>query len=143
MKLILSSLTLVAAVILATRFYLPIPHTDARVALTYERMLNVLASTPNSATILYDRVSIGYNTNSDLLVDATAVMEQLNLKPGVAKAHEKLTSLSDFAELVTYFMSDGSAVERVIVDTNACKTIVAAARQVKGMNEIVSRNLLI
>jgi ADP-dependent glucokinase len=102
-------------------------------ASVYERFKAILSADPNSAQVHYPLVGVGYNTGSDLVVRAISVLNQLELRPSQdSKSVESVSSLEDLSDLVSHFMSQGSAAERVIVNLDLCARIVNAARATEG-----------
>ena len=134
MKLIAAVIVVIAAVYLA-QLYIPYQASDDPTpSEIHFWMSSTLRVTPNAFKVYYPKVGVGYNTNADLIVRATSVLDELKLaEPAKPTVPEAVTSLEDFAELVTRFMRDGSAVERAIINFEVCNAIVAAARRVEGM----------
>lgn len=135
MKLIWAVPVALLAVLLAHQF-LPWDFTESPEARFYQTSLTWLQSTPSSSLIRFQQVAVGYNTNADLVADAVLVLERLGLhqppSKTLRKAHDRVRLLSDFSSLVAYYMTQGSAAERVIVDKEVCTAIVDAARAIGG-----------
>lgn len=133
MRRLLALLALLIAVIIM-QIYVPHEPSEApTTASLFAAMLDYVDSAPGGSQVHYDKVAIGYNTNSDLVVDAIPVMNQLGVSnPPSGNVHDSISTPADLAELVAHFMASGSAVERVITNYEACKAIVGAARSIPG-----------
>lgn len=104
---------------------------DTSVAAT---AIHAMQNMIKSAKIHYKKLSIGYNTNVDLIVDALGVLKALRVDPTSTQLHphSSLKSLQEFQDTFANFFSQGSAAERLIENAELCASIVAAAQKVSG-----------
>ena len=135
MKLLWAVVVVITAVLLA-HHYLPGETSESPEIHFWKAALSFIDSSPQASTIHYNNVAVGYNTNADLVSDAVLVLQRLGFSEPPSKidrkSHDKIQRLADFSSLVAYFMTQGSAAERVIVDRDVCTSIVSAARATGG-----------
>jgi ADP-dependent glucokinase len=147
MKLIAVIGIVVAAVLLGPMFFpaVEVEEANSKEAVLFAAMKELVSTDPERASCLYKSVAVGYNTNTDLVTSAVAVVKALGYeKPiEIGKPSDSISSLSDFVSLIGYFMREGSAVERVIVDYDLCKTIVDTSRQGVAVEHIGGNAALI
>lgn len=129
------SIFVVLAAVYAAREFFPWDSNETRESLFLQTSLSLL-NHPESNVIRFKEVAVGYNTNADLVADAVSVLKKLGHANPPRKEDrvpvDKVQHLSDFTSLVSYFMTQGSAAERIIVDKEVCGTIVTAARDIGG-----------
>lgn len=138
MKLVGTLLVLALAIIFSQRYLAPVQQLSKEAKLLTQ-FNSFLESSPLHSAVHWKDVSVGYNTNTDLVVDAVSVLKALGFaKPPAQSVSPSIEKMDDFTALVAYFMAQGSAVERVIVDTGLCETIVNAAVKAHGTKEAES-----
>lgn len=129
------SIVVVLAAVFAARQFLPWDSSETRESLFLQTSLSLLDHAESNAIRFHD-VAVGYNTNADLVADAVSVLKKLGHDKPPRKEDrvpvDKVSQLSDFTSLVSYFMTQGSAAERIIVDRQVCGTIATAARDIGG-----------
>jgi len=74
-------------------------------------------------------VAVGYNTNLDLIVDATDLLESLGVKPQPSTTPPSpiINTIEQFEKTFTYYFKSGSAAERFVQDESTFKTIIDKA----------------
>lgn len=143
MRLVVYIALVVLAVVVA-QIYVPSATPEVTIEeKLLESMMSISggSSSLQGAPVYYKKVAIGYNTNTDLVTNAVAVAKALGHEkpPEFEKPANRISNIHDFLALLGYFMTDGSAVERVITDYDTCRTIVDAARLTEGMYHLFFR----
>ncbi|KAF2074331.1 hypothetical protein CYY_004352 [Polysphondylium violaceum] len=74
-------------------------------------------------------VAVGYNTNLDLIVDATDLLEALKLSPSKSSVSpsQTINNLDQFEKTFSYYFKSGSAAERFVQDESTFKEIIDKA----------------
>ena len=138
MKIVVSLFIVAVAIVFSQLYIVPVGELSPETNLL-RQYASFLDSSPQNRVVHWKRVAVGYNTNTDLVADAVSVLNILGhaQPPTVPSACSSIEKMDDFTALVSYFMAQGSAVERVIVNVELCETIVQAAQKAQGMQSIV------
>jgi ADP-dependent glucokinase len=79
-------------------------------------------------------VALGYNSNLDLRVNATALCTKLGIEPSqLAQSNSIISSLRDLQQTFAYYFSQGSAAERFVSDLQLFQHIVKEAKSLSDI----------
>lgn len=73
------------------------------------------------------RIAVGVNSNLDMIVSATELLQALNITPGASADHTSLDSLQDLQEIVSYSMQHCAGTERFFSNLEVFQQTVQAA----------------
>ncbi|KAK6179202.1 hypothetical protein SNE40_011617 [Patella caerulea] len=88
----------------------------------------------------FQRLSVGVNSNLDIIVDGVKLLKKLGISPGKQKNHDIIDNLEELQETFSYFFDKGSAAERIFSEPSIYKQITNAAKTLPGVEYYIGGN---
>ncbi|XP_013090269.2 ADP-dependent glucokinase-like isoform X1 [Biomphalaria glabrata] len=88
----------------------------------------------------FQKLSVGVNSNIDIIVSGVSLLKALNISPGNKKNNNVLSSFSELQETFSYYFARGSAAERTFADQVVYQKIIQAAETLRDVEHFIGGN---